>query len=89
FEETEPEPAPDEVPLPPGARGIAAPVPGSIWQVLVQAGDAIRAGDVIMIIESMKMEVQVRCSASGTIQHIIGTKGQVVRAGQRLGVIAA
>ncbi len=89
FEETEPEPAPDEMPLPPGARGIAAPVPGSIWQVLVQAGDAIRAGDVIMIIESMKMEVQVRCSASGTIQDIIGTKGQVVRAGQRLGVIAA
>ena len=88
FEETEPEPAPEEAPLPPGTRGIASPVPGSIWQVLVQPGDAVQAGDVIMIIESMKMEVQVRSPASGTIQTITGTKGQVVRAGQRLGVIA-
>jgi urea carboxylase len=87
FEESEPEPAPEEAMLAPGTRGVASPVPGSIWQVLVQPGDAIRAGDVIMIIESMKMEVQVRSPASGTIQTITGTKGQVVRAGQRLGVI--
>ena len=38
FEESEPEPAPEEAPLPPGTRGIASPVPGSIWQVLVQPG---------------------------------------------------
>jgi urea carboxylase len=87
FEESEPEPAPEEAMLAPGTRGVASPVPGSIWQVLAQPGDAIRAGDVIMIIESMKMEVQVRSPASGTIQTITGTKGQVVRAGQRLGVI--
>jgi urea carboxylase len=54
----------------------------------VQPGDAVQAGEVIMIIESMKMEVQVRSPASGTIQTLIGTKGQVVRAGQRLGVVA-
>jgi len=42
----------------------------------------------VMIIESMKMEVQVRSPASGIVQSLAATKGQVVRAGQRLGVVA-
>jgi urea carboxylase len=88
FEEQEAEPPPEEAPLPHGTRGISAPVPGSIWQVLVAAGDEIRAGDPVMIIESMKMEVQVRSPASGIVQSLAATKGQVVRAGQRLGVVA-
>jgi urea carboxylase len=87
FEEKESEPAPEEAPLPDGARGIAAPVPGSIWQVLKSPGDAVKVGEVLMIIESMKMEMQVRSPASGVVESIAGVKGQVVRAGQRLGVI--
>jgi urea carboxylase len=87
FEEQEAEPVQEETPLAPGERGIAAPVPGSIWQVLSQPGDSVAAGDPIMIIESMKMEVQVRSPASGILHSLTGTKGQVVRAGQRLGII--
>jgi urea carboxylase len=87
FEEIEAEPAAEEAPLEAGERAIAAPVPGSIWQVLAQPGDRIAAGDPIMIIESMKMEVQVRSPASGIVQSLISAKGQVVRAGQRLGII--
>ena len=88
FEEKEPEPAPEEASLAPGLRGVASPVPGSIWQVLVAPGDAIIAGDALMIVESMKMEVRVRSPASGTIVALAATKGQVVRAGQRVAVIA-
>jgi urea carboxylase len=87
FEEIEAAPAPAETPLEPGERAIAAPVPGSIWQVLAQPGDRIAAGDPIMIIESMKMEVQVRSPASGILHSLAGARGQVVRAGQRLGII--
>jgi len=87
FEEKESEPPPEEAPLPAGARGIAAPVPGSIWQVLKAPGDVVKVGEVLMIIESMKMEMQVRSPASGVVESIAGVKGQVVRAGQRLGVI--
>jgi urea carboxylase len=87
FEEIEAEPAPEEAVLEAGERAIAAPVPGSIWQVLVQPGDRISAGDPIMIIESMKMEVQVRSPASGIVQTLTGAKGQIIRAGQRLGII--
>jgi urea carboxylase len=89
FEEAVPEAAPEETPLAPGARGISAPVPGSIWQVIATPGDKISVGDVIMIIESMKMEVEVRSPASGILLSLSGAKGQTVRAGQRLGVIAA
>jgi urea carboxylase len=89
FEEKEPEAAPEEAPLPAGARGISAPVPGSVWQLLVQPGDQVQAGDDIMIIESMKMEVRVAAPASGTVTGINAVKGQVVRAGQRLGIISA
>ena len=88
FEEVETAPPPEEEPLQPGERGIAAPVPGSIWQVLVEPGAKIATGDVIAIIESMKMEVQLRSPASGTLQSLSATKGQMIRAGQRLGVIA-
>jgi urea carboxylase len=87
FEEPDAPPAPEEAPLPAGARGIAAPVPGSVWQVLVHPGDKIAVGQAVMIVESMKMEVRVLASANGTIESIAAAPGQVVRAGQRLGVI--
>jgi urea carboxylase len=87
FEEIEAEAPPEEMPLAAGERGIASPVPGSIWQVLAQPGDRVAAGDPIMIIESMKMEVQVRSPASGILQSLSGARGQVVRAGQRLGIL--
>jgi allophanate hydrolase len=89
FEEPDQAPPPEEAPLLAGARGIAAPVPGSVWQVLAEPGEKISAGDCVMIIESMKMEVRVLAAASGFIESIAAVPGQVVRAGQRLGVITA
>jgi len=89
FEEPDTAPPPEEEPLPAGVRGIAAPVPGSVWKILVGPGEAVRAGDAVMILESMKMEVRVISPANGTVERIAAAPGQVVRAGQRLGVIAA
>jgi urea carboxylase len=87
FEEPDAAPAPDELPLPSGARGIAAPVPGSVWKVLVAPGEKISLGETVMIVESMKMEVRVPSPANGIVESIAAVPGQVVRAGQRLGVI--
>jgi urea carboxylase len=89
FEEPDTAPPPDEEKLPAGARGIGAPVPGSVWKILVGPGEAVRAGDAVMILESMKMEVRVISPANGTVESIAAAPGQVVRAGQRLGVISA
>jgi urea carboxylase len=86
FEEKE-TPPPEEVALADGARAITAPVPGSVWQILVQPGAQVRAGEAVMLLESMKMEVRVIAVATGEIQAISVEAGQTVRAGQRLGVI--
>jgi urea carboxylase len=88
FEEKEPEPAPEEPPLGAGLKGVASPVPGSVWQVLVAPGDKVNVGEAVMIIESMKMEVRVIAAASGVIERVAAAPGQVVRAGQRVAVIA-
>jgi urea carboxylase len=87
FEEPDIAPAPEEALLAAGTRGIAAPVPGSVWQILVAPGDTISAGEAVLIIESMKMEVRVLAAATGVIESISAAPGQVVRAGQRLGII--
>jgi urea carboxylase len=87
FEEKEAEPAPEEMALELGEKGIASPVPGSVWQVLKQAGDKVVAGEAVMIVESMKMEVRVVSSVSGVVKAVNVAKGQVVRAGQRVGVV--
>jgi urea carboxylase len=88
FEEKEASPPPEETPLGTDARAIAAPVPGSVWQILIKQGDQVRAGDTLMLLESMKMEVRVIAAATGIIQSINAEPGQTVRAGQRLGVVA-
>jgi urea carboxylase len=89
FEEREAAPPPEEAPLAAGQRAVSSPVPGSVWQILVEPGAKIAAGDPVMIIESMKMEVQVRSPVDGIVQSLSAEKGQIVRAGQRIGVIAA
>jgi urea carboxylase len=88
FEEKEVEAAPEEMPLSVGQRGVASPVPGSVWQVVLQEGAVVKVGDVVMIVESMKMEVQVRSPANGVLAFVNAVKGQVVRAGQRVAVVA-
>jgi urea carboxylase len=80
-------PAPDEDALGLGERAILSPVPGSLWRVLVDHGQKINAGDVLMVIESMKMEIEVKAAVSGRVTRLSVEPGQPVRAGQRLGAI--
>ncbi len=87
FEEPDLPPPPPEDALPADARGVTAPVPGSVWQVLKTPGEAVTAGEALMILESMKMEVRVLAPAAGRLFALAIAPGQAVRAGQRLGVI--
>jgi urea carboxylase len=87
FEEPDLPPALPENALPPGARSIVASAPGSVWQILKAPGERIVAGETLMILESMKMEVRVAAPAAGRLVSLIAAVGQAVRAGQRLGVI--
>lgn len=88
FEAPEPPSLVEEAALPPGARAVGSPCPGSVWQILVGAGDIVVAGAELMVIESMKMEVRVRAPSAGTVTALAVQPGQVVRAGQRLCAIS-
>jgi urea carboxylase len=68
-------------------RAVESPVSGSIWQIAVQPGDTIKAGDTLLIIESMKMEIAVQAIEAGTVVSIQRAPGQQVKAGQCLLVL--
>ena len=59
-----------------------SPVSGNVWKVLVAEGDEVSQGDVLMILESMKMEVPIEAAASGQVTHVLANAGGRVNAGQ-------
>ncbi|WP_283149490.1 urea carboxylase [Silvimonas soli] len=75
--------------LPEGARHVPSQVAGNVWQVPVAEGDLVQAGDVIVVVESMKMEISVTAPASGRILKVLCQSGTAVAAGQNLLVLQA
>ena len=67
---------------------LDSPVSGSVWQAEVIVGQEVKAGQCLMILESMKMEIPVYASTDGTVTHLLLTSGQRVNAGQALIVLA-
>ena len=67
-----------------GSRTLTAPLPGKISRVAVQPGDAVSAGDILLVIEAMKMENEFRAAAAGTVADVRVAAGQAVNAGDVL-----
>ena len=67
----------------PSAAGeaVKSPMPGNILAVNVAAGDAVKKGQVLMILEAMKMENEIMCPHDGTIASVAVTKGAAVESG--------
>ena len=65
-------------------EGIRAPMPGRVVEVFVEAGDEVEAGDVVMILEAMKMENELRASAKGKVGKIHVKEGDSVATGDML-----
>lgn len=63
---------------------IESHIAGNIWQVLVEPGQSVKTGDVVMVLEAMKMELEVTAPESGIITTICQQSGSQVHAGQRL-----
>ena len=77
----------EEEALPENCVAIESPVAGSVWQVMVNQGDRVQAGQALLILESMKMEIEVTAPHDGTVYAITRQEGNQVNAGQPLLVL--
>ncbi|MBZ9784072.1 urea carboxylase [Pseudomonas sp. REP124] len=77
----------EDAPLASGEMSVDSHIAGNLWQVQVQAGSRVEAGDVLVILESMKMEIPVLAPTTGIVREIRVQPGSAVRAGQRVVVL--
>ena len=79
--------APVAAPIPTGGVTVTAPMPGKILKVLVSAGQSVKNGDMIIVLEAMKMENEIFATADGKITDVRVGNGDAVNAGDVLVVI--
>jgi urea carboxylase len=79
--------AQSELNLPEGAHAVSAHVPGTVWKLLVNPGQHVTAGNPLLIIESMKMEIAVDAPVNGTVGQVFCKVSGNVSTGQMLLVI--
>lgn len=72
---------------PVGGETVKSPMPGNILGVNVTVGQAVKKGDVLMILEAMKMENEIMCPCDGTVKAVEVAKGATVETGAVLCVI--
>ncbi|WP_432404904.1 biotin/lipoyl-containing protein [Wukongibacter sp. M2B1] len=82
-----PKPAAPATPAPAGGNTIAAPMPGTILDIKVNVGDTVSNGDVLLILEAMKMENEIMAPADGKVVSVNVSKGASVNAGDVLIVL--
>ncbi|WP_298008541.1 urea carboxylase [uncultured Aquabacterium sp.] len=71
-----------ELDLPEGGQFVATSVPGNVWQVAVKDGQRVKAGEVLVVVESMKMEFAITAPCNGQVHRVMCREGAPVDAGQ-------
>lgn len=66
---------------------VKASMAGNVWKINVQVGDEVSAGEEVVILESMKMEIPIAAEASGTVKEIKVNEGDFVNEGDVIAVI--
>ncbi len=77
----------EEAPLPAGQIGVESAIAGNLWQVQVAVGQRVAAGDALVVLESMKMEIPLLAPCAGVVREVRVEPGSAVRAGQRVVVL--
>jgi glutaconyl-CoA decarboxylase len=77
----------NDAPVPTGAEAVTAPMPGKIMSIKVEVGQQVKAGDLILTLEAMKMENEIFCGNGGTVKEIKVNEGAAVNPGEVLVVI--
>ena len=71
-----------------GGKPVTAPMPGTILDIKVSQGQAVKAGDVLVILEAMKMENEIKAPSDGTVASVAVSKGEGVDTGATLVTLA-
>jgi urea carboxylase len=74
--------------VPAGTHAVRSPVTANVWKIVAQVGQRVEAGEKLMILEAMKMEIVVTAPAAGELQELRCREGALVTAGSVLGVMA-
>ena len=82
-----PVPTPAPAAAPAGGEQVTSPMPGTILAINAAAGDAVKRGQVLMVLEAMKMENEIMCPCDGKIAAVNTSKGASVESGTLLCVI--
>ncbi|SDF16287.1 biotin/lipoyl-containing protein [Sporomusa acidovorans] len=82
-----PSPAAAPVDIAAGDTAVKAPMPGKVTKVLVKKGDRVKKGDVLLILEAMKMQNEITSPASGCVKLMNIANGQGVKPGEVMAVI--
>ncbi len=82
-----PRPAPAAAPQPVAGNIITAPISGKVLRILVNPGDEVEPATVVLTLESMKMELEVRAGRKGRIKEILVKPGDSVRTGQPIAAL--
>jgi urea carboxylase len=77
----------DAASLPEGCVAVSSPVAGSVWNVGVEPGARVRAGDELIVVEAMKMEIPIAADETGEIVEVRCARGKAVSAGETLLVL--
>lgn len=67
-----------------GQEVIESPMPGNIWKILVKEGQEVKSGDVLLILEAMKMENEILAPRDGKVASIATSEGSAVNTGDKL-----
>ncbi|WP_108126560.1 urea carboxylase [Saccharospirillum mangrovi] len=87
FQPPEPEPEPEPESWPEGSRVLESPVAGSVWQYEVELDAPVKAGDTLVILESMKMEIPLTAPCDGRVIRLLSKAGSRVAAGQPIVIV--
>jgi urea carboxylase len=74
--------------VPPGCIALSSPVAGSVWELKTTVGARVDAGDTLLLIEAMKMDIALQAEQAGTVVELRSQRGQAVAAGETLVVLA-
>src|SRR5262249_34002640 len=88
-DETALAPPDGEVPaeLPADCEAVPAHVPGNVWKIVVAPGQRVEAGDPLVVLESMKMEIPIPAPMAGTVVEVRCAEGRAVGAGDTVCVL--